>query len=352
MRHGLRLLLGVALIVTFTCSSLVLPHSASAKDSTLREYRARVGQAHELVVTAADEASLTDAEARELSEDVTTLLPPTERVSMDEREVVVDNSVLTSLALRLASDLAPSERASVLEDMEDHLAALVSSAGEPGKAVPADQEALDGLLSEQQIQQRNPISEWFAKVVERIGEFLLNWWDTTGNAPGVSSTLRAVTYTVLALLLAGLIWMLVRVIMYLRSGTSKRAARPRLANELAIVEAAQDLPEDALAHADALASGLQWRDAVRALFGGAARELVAAGYVLEAHRRTNGELLLEIKPAAPHVYGPVAKLCASFERAWYGHHDPGPAGFADARVLYEQVLVKLAAPPSPGGDRA
>ncbi|MDO8987355.1 MAG: DUF4129 domain-containing protein, partial [Coriobacteriia bacterium] len=186
-----------------------------------------------------------------------------------------------------------------------------------------------------------PISEYFARLVERLGEWLTKWWGSAADTPGSLATLRTVTIVVLVLLALGLMWMLLRIIVNLRRGTARRGTRPRLPRDVAIIEAAQDLPEDALAHADALAQQGLWREAVRALFGGAARELVGAGYILEAHRRTNGELLLEIRPTAPLVYEPLAALCALFERAWYGHHDPGSTGFAEARIFFSQVLERL-----------
>ncbi|MDP2233725.1 MAG: DUF4129 domain-containing protein [Actinomycetota bacterium] len=348
-------MLAAALLAVLAFGLLAGPVPALAQDSNLDEYAGRIGEARGLVVLAARDSSLDASEAKVLSEKVDALLPGTERVSMGSNTVVVDNSVLASLTKRLASRSDSTSRAEIVQDMEEHLAALVSSAGVKGDPVPVNSKALGDLLAERQAETRNPISEYFARLVERLGEWLTKWWGSTADTPGVSSTFRTVTIVVLVLLALGLIWMIFRIIVNLRRGTARRGTRPRLPSDIALIEAAQDLPEDALAHADALAQQGLWREAVRALFGGAARELVTAGYILEAHRRTNGELLLEIRPTAPMVYKPLAALCALFERAWYGHHDPGSTGFDEARILFSQVLERLTQAPgapeaSDGGE--
>jgi len=319
------------------------PTVAREAVSTLEAYSESVAEAHDASVRVLADDSVTADEAAELSDLTGSILPDGQLVSMGEDNVVVvDNSVLTSLAERLGAASDSASRVEIAEDMRGHLAAQIVAVGEPSAPVPSDPEALGVLLSEQQVQARNPMSEWFAQFVDRLGEMLMGWWDGAGATPAVASTLRIVTIVLLALMALGLAWMLLRVIIHLRAGTAKRAAAPRRVDDAAIIAAAEGLPDDALGHADALAAGEHWRDAVRALFGGAARELVTAGYLIEAHRRTNGELLLEIRPAAPHVYEPLAALCDVFERAWYGHHEPGSEGYASAREDFTRVLERLA----------
>jgi len=344
----------LALVVLALAWVSVAPASAREAVSTLDEYEESVSKAFELSRMVLADDSVTAEEARNLSDLVGSLLPESQLVSMGADDVMtVDNTVISSLATRLGVATDSSSRTEIAQDIEGHLAAQVIAVGEPGATVGSDTAALEALLSEQQIQERNPMSEWFAALVDRLGEFLMGWWDSAGANPAVASTLRIVTIVMLTLMALGLLWMLVRIVMHLRAGTSKRAARPRMAGDAAIVAAAEGLPVDALAHADELAAREHWRDAVRALFGGAARELVAAGYILEAHRRTNGELLLEIRPAAPHVYEPLAALCALFERAWYGHHEPGGDGYTLAREEFTRVLERLAEePPAPVTDTA
>jgi len=343
---------GSAALAALLVALWVLPTQPSAAReaiSTLESYSASIAEAHDMSVRVLADESVTAAEADELSELTLSILPAHRLVSMGEQVIEVDNTVLTSLAERLGAARDARSRTEIAEDLQGNLAAQAVAVGEPGTAVPADPEALDELLNEQRIQERSAMSEWLAALVERIGEMLLGWWDGAGASPAVAGTLRVVTIVLLTLMALGLAWMLLRVVIQLRAGTAKRAAAPRYADDAAIVAAAEGLPDDVLAHADSLAHAEQWRDAVRALFGGAARELVHAGYIIEAHRRTNGELLLEIKPAAPHVYEPLAALCGAFERAWYGHHEPGSEGYALARAEYARVLEQLAAESDKGG---
>lgn len=342
------------LMLAAVLSVNVAPAAAHEAISTLEEYSANVAEVHDTSVRVLADDSVTAAEASELSELTLGMLPDGQMVSMGEGNVVaVDNAVAASLAERLRAASDERARTEIAEDLRGHLAAQVVAVGEPGTVVPSDPDALDVLLSEQQVQARNPASEWFADFVNRLGEMLMGWWEGAGVTPAVAGTLRVVTIVLLTLMALGLAWMLLRIVIHLRAGTAKRTAAPRPADDAAIIAAAEGLPDDVLAHADALAAGGQWRDGVRALFGGAARELVTAGYVIEAHRRTNGELLLEIRPAAPHVYEPLARLCGVFEMAWYGHHEPGSEGYASARDEYAQVLARLAEEPAPASaDRA
>jgi len=339
-QRPLRALVALSLAIVIVACALA-PSSALAQDATLRDYTTRVNEAHDAVRKELDRPTITPENAKEVSAQVRELLPATESVKQVDDVVLVDNSVLTSLAERLAKEETASERRRITEDMAVHLESLVAVAGKPGNAVPSDPAALETLLSDQQIQERNPLSEFFASLVDRLGTWLMSWFDSASMSPQTSSVVRIVSIVLFAALALGLMWMVIRVIVHLRSGTARKGPRPVLVDAPAIVAAAEGLPDDALAHADELAGRGQWRDAVRALFGGAARELTEAGYVIEAYRRTNGELLLEIRPTAPRVYEPLAALCSEFERSWYGHHDPGAQGFDRARVLFASVLTRL-----------
>ncbi|TLM72997.1 MAG: DUF4129 domain-containing protein, partial [Actinobacteria bacterium] len=83
------------------------------------------------------------------------------------------------------------------------------------------------------------------------------------------------------------------------------------------------------------------RDAVRALFGGAARTLVERGVVPQTRTRTDGELLADVSRAAPPVAPPLSELTGAFELAWYGHVEPGEDGYAGARGAYERTLAEV-----------
>jgi hypothetical protein len=54
--------------------------------------------------------------------------------------------------------------------------------------------------------------------------------------------------------------------------------------------------------------------------------------------RTNREMLRDVTRAAPPLAAPFERLTGDFERAWYGHADPGSDGFERARSSYEHVV--------------
>jgi len=120
------------------------------------------------------------------------------------------------------------------------------------------------------------------------------------------------------------------------------------------VAAAADLPTDALGYAESLAASGAHREAVRALYGGAARHLVDTGAVTRMRTRTNLEMLRDVAAAAPDLAGPFEALTREFERDWYGHADPGSAGFERARCEYGRIVDAAAAagPEAPDAPEA
>jgi hypothetical protein len=63
--------------------------------------------------------------------------------------------------------------------------------------------------------------------------------------------------------------------------------------------------------------------------------------------RTNREMLRDVTASAPELAAPFEDLTTDFERAWYGHAEPGPVGFDRARGAYEQVVCGAVAPAPP-----
>jgi hypothetical protein len=84
------------------------------------------------------------------------------------------------------------------------------------------------------------------------------------------------------------------------------------------------------------------------LYGGAARHLVEAGVVTRMRTRTNREMLRDVTAASPTGAPAFGRLTSDFESAWYGHADPGGAGFFRARESYETLVTGVPpAPPAP-----
>jgi hypothetical protein len=145
----------------------------------------------------------------------------------------------------------------------------------------------------------------------------------------------AVVLVLTVLLAVLLVLVVVRAIIRARSGIATRPGQAAMPPE-PVVPAAEGLPADARAHAASLAAQGRYRDAVRALFGGAARRLVEAGLVRQARTRTNGELLSEVRAVLTQAHVPLSALSSTFEGAWYGHLDPGADGYAEALLAFDR----------------
>jgi hypothetical protein len=123
-----------------------------------------------------------------------------------------------------------------------------------------------------------------------------------------------------------------------RSLTDHDARYLREQDYAPVIPAAEGLPADALTFAEDLAGQGRFREALRALFGGAARSLVERGLLRSTRTRTDGELLSDLRESAPGVVSPLRSLAETFESAWYGHFDPGVEGFRAAKDDYRETL--------------
>ncbi|MBE0476599.1 MAG: DUF4129 domain-containing protein [Coriobacteriia bacterium] len=341
---------GLALAAALTAGS-ALPTAVAAPAeggtaATSEEYARRVETARRGV---ADVKPVPDAEeAAKLAERLTALLPDGERVSVGESEVEVDVSVLSGLAVSLAGASTPSARERELARVEAHLDSLALAVdGAPSaRNVRSDPGALQRLLAERGGRRTSTLVRRVGELVERALRWLQERLDallTPQRGSRVGITLTTVVTVVLVGVLA---FVAVRAALAARTAIARRGRAVAAQAEEAgtpVVAAAEGLPADALSYAEELAAAGEYRAAVRALFGGAARRLVETGVVAQTRTRTDAELLADVGPAAAAALGPLAELTGRFERAWYGHADPGAAGFADARERYREVLRAVAA---------
>ena len=322
---------------------------AEVEATTWSEYARRVSLAHDAVDDAADEL-LDSSEGTELAARINTLLPAREVVVLAEDEgVVVDNSLLRAMVANLDSSDTPAERASAVTDLGAHLASLQSAVGEPGEDVASDPELLDEILAERE-PDTSAIQAYLAELIERA----LAWFERTFGSFGGETAVGFIDWVVRGIVFAiavVLVYIAFRVIQRLRRSAAERDLRIADAGGAPVVAAAEGLPDDALAHADALAAAGEFREAVRALYGGAARSLVEAGAVRQTRTLTSGELLSAVGPALPEVRQTLTHLTALFEAAWYGHRDPGETGFAQARADHAQIVSALTHHSS-GGEAA
>lgn len=344
-REVLRVLACVlALAVALSAVPTVVVPVAFAADTTisLDDYATSVREAREAVDAAADK-QLTDRQATDLATRVNSLVPLSVEVETATGVVTANHTVVRGLVARLDAVDTATERTQAIDDLQAQLASLESAIGEPTRdAVPEDSEALDELLGAQPAQAQSPFQELLARLIDRIARAIQEWWTSMGASPGARSTLTTATIVVIVALGLLLAFLVVRVVIRWRAGMQRddQGSLPVLGQD-AVVVAARDLPTDPLAYADERAAAGDMREAIRALFGGAARALQEAGYIVEARTRTNHELLLEVRPRSERVHAPLEALCGEFERVWYGHRDFTAHEYARGRERYLHVLAGL-----------
>lgn len=267
------------------------------------------------------------------------VLEPT-GVESGGRTMDPDLSVLRRLVRQLADARTPAARRDALSGITAQLSSLRQALGRPGPAAPSDPAALKELLAGRAPTTTSAArtNDWLGEQLRALVERVAGWLSQmSGTGRGIGGW---VFYGILALAAAFALFFILRAVLAWRRGTLRRE-RGRGAREGErgpVVSAAADLPADALAHAERLAADGRRRDAVRALYGGAARRLVEAGAVRRMRTRTNAELLRDVRTSAPAAAASLSELTDRFEAAWYGHADPGDEGFLAARASFAAVL--------------
>jgi hypothetical protein len=324
------LVVGVVLTVLLAASPVRAAEGVSDAD----DFRRRVEQAYEIAQSSTTLVE-TESEADELVGRIAGLLPGAERVRYEDRVVEVDDSVLAARLAELDVAPTPEVRRTAVERVAEHLRSLRAAVGaRGGEPVPEDPETLSALLATGEEGEPG----FLADLVRRALEWLESLFGGIefSQSSGSELLIQAVLWLVGIGLGGLLVWLLSRAVRARRA--RREGAKPGEDDTPAIVPAAEGLPRDALSYADELARDGRFRDALRALFGGAAREIVRAGIVRQTRTLTNGELLRAVRPGSSTVHVPLAALAGAFDVSWYGHADPGPRGYAAARDLYEAVL--------------
>lgn len=266
-------------------------------------------------------------------------LAPT-AVEFDGRAMEPDRARLAALAAQLRDARTQGARDDALEGLRANLVSMRQALGERGGApVRSDAAALRRLLAGRAPGKATAATnqDWFGTWLMSLISRIASWLGTPGSSGGGG---RWLLWAVLAAAAVVAIAVLARGAIAVRRGTARRS-RAEAADGGPVVAAAEGVPADALAFADRMAAEGRGREAVRALFGGAARGLEAAGVVRRTRTRTDAELLRDVRASAPAVAGPLEQLTHGFESAWYGHLDPGPDGFTAARAAYADVLDEV-----------
>lgn len=309
--------------------------------SSFADYRHRVDAAEDYARRTLPESWRVQTDSQVAAEQLNTYLPGTERVQVGTRTIDVDNSVLRSLIARLDFSHSSAERRDTGVDIVAHLGSLRMAVDEADGGAAYDPALLTRLLARPDLASRPTVSDELAKLLDRLSRWLAAWFarvmQQKGAATG-SDIALVVVFIALGLLLVFAVVRVVRAMSASLARHDTRVLAEAAADRAAVVSAAEGLPPDALGYADELAEAGRFREAVRALFGGAARTLVDLGLLRSTRTRTNAELLADLEPTAPPVLPSLSDLSASFERTWYGHADPGRDGFDAARERYRESV--------------
>jgi hypothetical protein len=309
--------------------------------SSIEDYASRLQAAADAVSTAMPEVG--DASgAEELAAHVRSLLPEGEEVIAGERTITLDDSTLARILAELEGASSASARRDAAEKIASHVASLAAAVGVPsGEVTPSDAAALSRIIEEERVGDTG-MPSWLSELEQRIRDWLADLLPKLlPDVPEPVYKWILPTMSALAVLLAVfLVWRL------WRKGVIARHHVEALEDGVAgkpVVAVAEGLPDDVLAYADAAASENRYRDAVRALFGGAARSLGEHGVVSRTRTRTTAELLRDVAGSRDGLSCSLAEIAAVFEPAWYGHRDPGGTGFASARAAYVSFSAMLEA---------
>jgi hypothetical protein len=363
LRAGARTLALALMGAAMLTGALIPSGAARASDRvTVPQFASRLDSARGLV--AAQKAGLeTTAVAAALADGVDAVLPATLTVAEGTRTITVDLSDVVSSTAGIRTASTAALRRAAAGRLSTRLDALRSAVADvPGAATdPSDPAALRDLVAAVP-RSSSAGNDWLNAQIQKFLEWLTKLLDSIApnTAGGNAGAARVTMFLVVAIPVLLALIVLVRA---LRTRRRRAAAGTDVTMDAVpgspAVAAAADLPADALGYAQRLAAAGEHRDAVRALYGGAARHLVEAGAVARMRTRTNREMLRDVAASAPALAVSFEALTGDFDRAWYGHADPGADGFEHARGAYVRVVAPeaSAAPPasaaSPeGGDRS
>ncbi|MBF4510739.1 MAG: DUF4129 domain-containing protein [Aeromicrobium sp.] len=310
----------------------------------VEEYAARVSAARSAIAGA--EGDLTaPARAASVSAEVRTLVPAAAEVSAGDAVLTVDGSTVAAPAGDLASAGDAVGRRDAGAALDAHLASLERALGVPGEgSVAHDPEVLAGVLADLGVRGRSPLEQWieeqWARIAEAVQRFVDSLLADGSGGAGVARWVFFATSVAGGLVVLWLVFVVVRRWLRATAPEARLVAGVPL-GDAPVVAAAEGLPDDVVRYADEAAAEGRYRDAVRALFGGAARSLVERGVVEHTRTRTNAELVADVRSARPVLHRPLQALRSVFEPAWYGHEDPGQDGYRLARSTYDELLAAV-----------
>jgi hypothetical protein len=271
------------------------------------------------------------------------LLPRTEPIEVEGREVSVDNTWLYVLLDSSLAEKDPQQRIAKLNEVVGRLRALdehlrLASAATSEQGSPRDK--IREILSRPayQPEQETVVGSFIKRVLRKVrgfaGEVLSSLGRLIERIFGVSSSNGWVSNLVLILVAVAALLVGARLVRRMRVPRAKRKkTRTVLGEEIAADGTSRDLAEAGLAAARAG----DFRSAVRKLYVSLLYELSERNLLELDESATNREYLNKVSRFSA-LAGPMRYLTERFDYVWYGMFPSSEDDFAAYLASYEQAM--------------
>lgn len=329
----------VASRVLLACGAILLAAVGAAGSSTLLDYEKRVVRAAEQITRIKSDRDYWDEGAITAR----TLLPKSERVQVEGREVEVDNAwlheLLDSYQSSIDSDGSVLEEGEALLDQAERrlgaLAGHLQRRAEGGGAIDASERARRILeRPEYRVKAENPLAAYIRDVRRRVIEYIRDLFIRLINA--VFGTGSEVSWVFKGVVIAGLVaaaYFIARMALRLRRGGKEKKTKKLLGEEIESGVTARELVDSALA---AAGTG-DFRGAVRKLYVSLLYELSELNLIELEPNTTNREYLARISRFNSLVPA-MSYITDRFENCWYGMLPSSREEFSDYLARYVEVV--------------
>ena len=164
------------------------------------------------------------------------------------------------------------------------------------------------------------------------------WWDHLFGSAGLQAGSSIIIYVLLALILTGLIWVVVRMFRDWSPRETAARSNPLLAAEDEAQAEIERNPSIWMKQAEEWASQADYRRAFRAVFFAMLLELDSAGALSYDRARTNGDYLHQLQQARNQpLYDLLAALASAFDARWYGEQATSAQDYQEIRAAHQHL---------------